>query len=135
LVLFPGSQQIVLPTTLTRRHTHALILRNTPGKGVDVWLDGGQVATAAANPLITSLSAPLLFLHNGTIAGGAECWFHEAAVWSGALSTTGINAIISYQSRWILGARKGIQVLVNGQSNAANALEDGAWHLLAQGVA
>jgi hypothetical protein len=135
LVLFPGSQQTVLTTTLTRRHTHAVILRNTPGAGVDVWLDAAQVATAAPNPLASSLSAPLLFLHNGTAQGGAECWFHEAAVWNAALTASAIASVLTYEARWVLGPRKGIQVLVTGQSNSGKGLSDGAWHLLAQGVA
>ena len=135
LLLFPGAQQSVLSSTLTRRHSHAVILRNTPGSGVDVWLDGTQVATGAPNPLAASLNAPLLFLHTGGAAGGAECWFHEAAVWNSAPIAAGIADILSYQSRWTLGPRKGIQVLVTGQSNAGNGLNDGAWHLLAQGVA
>jgi hypothetical protein len=135
LVLFPGAQQTVLTTTLTRRHTHAVILRNTPGVGVDVWLDAAQVATAAPNPLASSLSASLLFLHNGAATGGAECWFHEAAIWNTTLNAGGIASVLAYEARWILGSRKGIQVLVTGQSNAGNGLNDGAWHLLAQGVA
>jgi hypothetical protein len=135
LVLFPGAQQTVLSSALTRRHTHAVLLRNTPGVGVDVWLDAMQVAAAAPNPLAATLSAPLLFLHNGASNGGAECWFHEAAVWGDAVASTGIATIQSYQSRWRTGVRKGIQILVSGQSNSGNALNDGAWHLLAQGVA
>jgi hypothetical protein len=135
LVLFPGVHQTVLSSALTRRHTHAVILRNTPGAGIDVWLDAAQVATAAQNPLASSLSAPLLFLHSAAGAGGAECWFHEAAVWGTTLGAPGIAAIQSYQARWTLGLRKGIQILVTGQSNAGNGLNDGAWHLLAQGVA
>ncbi len=132
LVLFPGAQQTVLTSALTRRHSHAVILRNTPGVGIDVWLDSAQVATAAPNPLVSTLTAPLLFLHNGATNGGAECWFHEAAAWS---TTANIPAIQSYAARWTVGARKGIQILVTGQSNAGKALTDGAWHLLAQGVA
>ncbi|HVZ09690.1 hypothetical protein [Rhodopila sp.] len=135
LVLFPGTQQTVLSTILTRRHSHAVILRNTPGSGMDVWLDGTQLASGAPNPLGSSLNAPLLFLHNGGGQGGAECWFHEAAFWPLAVSAAGIATILSYQSRWYLGARRGIQILVCGQSNAGNGLNDGAWHLLAQGVA
>lgn len=135
LVLFPGAHQTVLVSTLTRRHSHAVVLRNTPGVGIDAWLDATRVATAAPNPLATALSAPLLFLHNGAGNGGAECWFHEAAVWNSTLGTTGINAVLAYEARWTLGPRKGIQILVSGQSNAGNGLNDGAWHLLAQGVA
>ena len=135
LVLFPGTQQTVLTSTLTRRHTHAVILRNTPGTGVDVWLDSTQVATAAPNPMASALSAPLLFLHSGAAAGGAECWFHEAAAWDNALPASAIEAVLSYETRWITGSRKGIQILITGQSNSGNGLNDGAWHLLAQGVA
>jgi len=135
LVLFPGTQQTVLSTTLTRRHTHAIILRNNAGTGVDVWLDGTQVATLAPNPLAASLSAPMLFLHNGAANGGAECWFHEAATWQHALAAGDIGSLLNYESRWVLGARKGVQIVVTGQSNSGNGLNDGAWHLLAQGVA
>ncbi|MSP00286.1 MAG: hypothetical protein EXR07_04425 [Acetobacteraceae bacterium] len=135
LVLFPGAQQTVLIGGLTRRHTHAVVLRNTPGGGVDVWLDATQVATASPNPLAASNGVPLLFLHNGAVNGGAECWFHEAAVWDNALSAAGIAAVLAYEARWITGPRKGVQILVSGQSNAGNGLNDGAWHLLAQGVA
>lgn len=135
LVLFPGTGQTVLASSLTRRHSHALILRNTPGVGVDAWLDAAQVATAAPNPLAASFSAPLLFLHGGAWHGGAECWFHEAAAWNTALSATAIAAVLAYEARWTLGPRKGVQILVTGQSNSGNGLNDGAWHLLAQGVA
>jgi hypothetical protein len=135
LVLFPGVSQTVLTGTLQRRHTHAVVLRNTPGMGVDVWLDGAQLATVAANPMAATVTGPLLFLHDGTTGGGAECWFHEAALWTSAADSNGIAAIQSHLGRWVLGARKGIQVLVTGQSNAGNGLNDGAWHLLAQGVA
>jgi hypothetical protein len=135
LILFPGARQTVLTSTLERRHTHAVILRNTPGTGIDVWLDSVHVAAAAPNSLAATLSAPVLFLHNGGSNGGAECWFHEAALWNSALSASGVASVLAYETRWSLGARKGIQILVTGQSNAGKGLSDGAWHLLAQGVA
>jgi hypothetical protein len=135
LLLFPGAKQTVLTTALTRRHTHAVILRNNAGAGVDVWLDGTQVGTAAPNPLMSSLTDPLLFLHNGAANGGAECWFHEAAMWQHALAAGDIGSLLNCETRWTLGPRKGVQILVTGQSNSGNGLNDGAWHLLAQGVA
>jgi hypothetical protein len=135
LVLFPGSRGTVLSSTLSRRHTHAVLLRNTPGAGVDAWLDGTQVASGVSNAMPSALTAPLLFLHSGAANGGAECWFHEAAFWQSSLSTADTEGVLSYQRRWALGPRRGIQVLVTGQSNAGNGLNDGAWHLLAQGVA
>lgn len=135
LVLFPGASQTVVSSSLTRRHTHAVILRHTPGAGVDAWLDSVQVAAGAPNPMAASVAAPLLFLHNGGANGGAECWFHEAAIWTNSVPSTGIAAILGWQARWARGPRKGVQIFVTGQSNAGFGLLDGAWHLLAQGVA
>src|ERR1700722_8356811 len=135
LLLCPGNGQAVLTTSLQRRHTHAVILRNTPGVGIEAWLDLSATGVTVANPMAANVTAPLLFLHNGGPDGGAECWFHEAAVWNDALDAAGIAAIQAHVARWTLGARKGIQILVTGQSNAGNGLNDGAWHLLAQGVA
>ncbi len=52
LVLFPGSSSAtVLSSAMTRRHTHALVIRNTPNIGIDVWLDGSQTAAGATNPI------------------------------------------------------------------------------------
>jgi hypothetical protein len=135
LVLFPGTSATELTSALTRRHSHAVILRNTPGAGVDVWLDQVQVATAASNPLPSGLSAPLLFLHSGLAGGGAECWFHEAGIWGRALGAADVASVLAHETRWTLGPRRGIQIFVSGQSNSGKALSDGAWHLLAQGVA
>ncbi len=136
LTLFPGTaSSTVLSSTLARRHSHAVILRNTPGLGVDVWLDGVQVATAVANPLAASANAQVLFLHDGTVQGSAQCWFHEAATWERALGASEVASLIACQARWVLGARKGVSVLVMGQSNAAWFLNAGAAQALAQGVA
>ena len=72
LTLFPGTaSQAVLSNTLARRHSHAVILRNTPGLGGDVWLDAVQVASAVANPLAASANAQVL-LHDGSVQGGAQ---------------------------------------------------------------
>jgi hypothetical protein len=136
LTLFPGTaSQTVLSASLARRHSHAVILRNTPGVGVDVWLDGVQVAAALINPLPASANGQVLFLHDGSIQGSAQCWFHEAANWERALSAAEIATLISAQSRWVLGARKGVNLLVMGQSNAAWFITAGGPLALAQGVA
>ena len=136
LTLFPGaSSQVVLSGTLARRHSHAVILRNTPGVGVDVWLDGVWVASAVTNPLPASANAPVLFLHDGSVQGSAQCWFHEAAAWERALSVGEIAILISAQARWVLGTRRGVNLLVMGQSNAAWFIAAGGPLALAQGIA
>jgi hypothetical protein len=136
LVLFPGSAQTVLSQALTRRHTHSIVLQMQTGGGVSAWLDGTRVATSAASPQLSQGASPVLFLHDGTLLGGAQCWFHEAACWSRALTSTEIAQVLSYAARWYRGNRRAVVLLVDGQSNAVNyALNDGAAALLAQGVA
>jgi hypothetical protein len=136
LTLFPTAKTpTVLTATLARRHSHAIILRNTPGVGVDVWLDGVQVAAGVANPLPASALAPVMLFHDGTIQGGAQCWFHEAAAWERALGAADIATLIAAQARWVLGARRGVNLLIMGQSNAAWFINAGAPLALAQGIA
>jgi hypothetical protein len=136
LTLYPGTaSQTVLSASLARRHSHAIILRNTPGAGVDVWLDGVQVASHVTNPLAASANAEVLLFHDGSIQGSAQCWFHEAANWERALSAAEIQTLIACQGRWVLGTRKGVSVLVMGQSNAAWFMNSGGPLALAQGIA
>ncbi len=136
LVLFPGQNETVLTQGLTRRHTHAILLRYQAGAGLAVWLDGTQVAASAPQPLNAGASGPLLFLHDGGALGSAQCWFHEAACWPRALSSIEVQQLHAYAERWYRGNRRGVLLLVNGQSNAVNfALNDGAAAIMAQGVA
>jgi hypothetical protein len=136
LILFPGSSQTVLTTSLERRHTHSIIIANAPGAGVSVWLDGTQVAQAASNALPSTVSGSLLFLHSGQGYGSAQCWFHEAAIWHRALAGSDIDTLLSCATRWTRGPRKGIQILVMGQSNAGYQIQtDRSWHVMAQGIA
>ena len=68
LLLLPGSNaQTTLRGTVTRRHTHAIVLRNRPGIGIDGWLDGTPVASGAANPLTDTSPAPMTLLHDTTL--------------------------------------------------------------------
>jgi len=136
LILFPGTSQTVLKTDLARRHTHSIVLRHTPGAGVDVWIDGALVASHATNPLASVSTAPLTLLHDTTVNGAAQCWLHEAALWERALTDAEATTLLGYLNRWTRGVRHGVTLLFNGQSNALNyAINDGAAALMAQGVA
>lgn len=138
LWLFPGSgADVILTADLARRHTHSLIIRNRPNAGVDVWLDDNRIVSAGANPLVSlSGTLPLILLHDTTVGGGAQCWFHEAAMWTRDLADQEIGIVLTRSSRWSRGSRRGVCLLINGQSNAINfSLNDGAAELLAQGVA
>ncbi len=136
LVLFPAGAQKVLSTTMERRHTHNVILRYTLGSGVDAWLDGYPVAAGVRNPLPASGAGALTYLSDTTSGGSAQCWFNEAATWERALTSNEIGSLIMATPRWKCGARRGVNVLVIGQSNAGNGLDvDGAWNPLAQGLA
>ena len=51
------------------------------------------------------------------------------------MSSAEVTTLITASARWLCGARRGVNVLVIGQSNAVNSLSDGAWNLCAQGLA
>ena len=135
LILFPGTNQVILSILLARRHTHSIVLRHTPSQGIDVWFDGARVATGVTNPLPSAATQQMTLLHDTTLLGAAQCWLHEAALWERSLSDTDVAVVHAIAARWSRGARRGLLLIVDGQSNAINyALNDGAAQLLAQGV-
>ncbi|MEA2737247.1 MAG: hypothetical protein QOH05_554, partial [Acetobacteraceae bacterium] len=134
LVLLPGTGQVVVSSNMTRRHTHSAVIRYSPATGLDLWLDDGKVAQAVL--WTPGTPGPMLLLHDGTSLGAAQCWFHEGAEWSRALSDSEIGALLVYARRWIRGPRKGLYLIINGQSNAINySINDNAAALLARGIA
>ncbi len=135
LTLFAGSQSALpITATLTRRHSHAIIIRHTPGTGVDIYIDDVLAVSGAINPLPASSLGPLLFLHDGTVQGSAQCWFHEAATWARALDQADMNTLLGCEARWVLGSRRGVNLLVMGQSNAEWFTFAGGALALAQGI-
>jgi hypothetical protein len=135
LTLFPTGAAVVLSTSMTRRHTHAIILRNTPGVGVDAWLDGVQVASAVANPLPTGVTGQVVLMHEMDLQGAAQLWFHEMATWERALDATDMATLIACGGRWVLGPRKGVSLLIMGQSNSSYFVVSGGAQLMANGLA
>ncbi len=135
LTLFPAAPTAAVVGAVTRRHTHSVLLRHLPGSGVDVWLDGVKVLTGQDNPIAAGSSDPMTLLHDMTPQGSAQCWLHEAATWEHAVTDADASAILQAGTRWTVGARKGVSLLFNGQSNATNwVVNDGAAQLMAQGV-
>lgn len=133
LIFSPSSEPIVLVSTLERRHSHAVAVRFNANNTADVWLDGVPVAQSVS---FSGASGSLTLLHDGTALGSAQCWFHEAAFWPRPLTDAETVVLAQCQSRWVLGARRGVTLLVNGQSNAINySLNDGAAAILVQGIA
>jgi hypothetical protein len=135
LTLFPSGAAIVLSSTMTRRHSHAIILRNTPGEGVDAWLDGVQVATGVANPLPTGVTGQVVLMHEMDLQGAAQLWFHEMASWARALDAADMATLIACGGRWVLGPRRGVSLLIMGQSNASYFVVSGGAQLMANGLA
>jgi hypothetical protein len=134
LTLFPGAHGDTFANVATeRRHTHSLILSYNPAAGISLWLDGNVLATGRTN--YAGAGGVATLLHDTTSGGSAQCWFHEAAWWNAALSPADVTTTLAYLTRWTRGARRGINILVNGQSNGVNGFNDGAWHLMAQGLA
>jgi hypothetical protein len=70
-----------------------------------------------------------------TLQGAAQLWFHEMATWPRALVTAEIAVLIRYLGRWTLGARKGVSLLIMGQSNASYFVASGGAQLMANGLA
>ena len=135
MILFPGTGQAVVATNVTRRHTHSIILRFSQAGGADLWFDQSRVATGVGFGIGTFAGRTLL-LHDGMTLGSAQCWLHEAAVWTQAISDANILSVLQYATRWVRGPRRGLYFIINGQSNAINYSEvDGAAALLARGVA
>lgn len=121
---------VSLAANLTARHTHSLTLINTPGVGVDVWLDDAKLNTYAIINTISSVSATtLFFLGDGTSGASSQCIFHEAAMWGRALGSSDLGAMLinspSVSKRWVRGSHIGGALLVCGQSNAQNFAGDG----------
>jgi hypothetical protein len=135
LTLFPTGAAIVLSSSMTRRHTHVVILRNTPGVGVDAWLDGVQVAGAVANPLPAGVTGQVVLMHEMDLQGAAQLWFHEMATWERALDAADVATLIACGGRWVLGPRKGASLLIMGQSNSSYFVASGGAQLMANGLA
>lgn len=100
-----------VPGSITERHTHSIIIRNTPGTGVAVWLDNVRVVTAGVNFYSASQLGKLVFLRDGGL------YFHDGGVWQRAITDTEIGSLQNYLSRYYFGSRLAFGQLSMGQSN------------------
>jgi len=103
--------KLEVPVDITPRHTHSLILRNTPGMGVDVWLDDTQVLTASANPLAASVLDTIIVAPQGGL------FFHDAGIWQRPITDAETATLRSYLARYNRGPRLALGQLSMGQSN------------------
>lgn len=135
LTVLSTSTPTTFSNVIERRHTHSALLRNVPGRGLDIWLDENKLGFSLSNAALPVVAQPAILLHDGTPSGSAQSWFHEAATWERALADSEITAVLAYLARWPLGPRRGIMLVFDGQSNAINyALNDGAATALASGI-
>ena len=62
----------------------------------------------------------MVLLHDTTLMGGAQCWFHEAATWERVTHDAEVTTLVQCAMRWTVGRAPWLYVVFNGQSNAIN---------------
>jgi len=76
-----------------------------------------------------------VLMHEMDLQGAAQLWFHEMATWERALDATDMATLIACGRRWVLGPRKGVSLLIMGQSNSSYFVVSGGAQLMANGLA
>jgi hypothetical protein len=88
-----------------------------------------------ANPLPAGISGPVVLMHAMDQQGAAQLWFHEMATWERALDAADMATLIACGGRWTLGPRRGVSLLIMGQSNSSYFVVSGGAQLMANGLA